>query len=78
MTTMIYTVPVFHIPSEALKSDELLHLIHSDLKQTNKKPKTKLVTFGFKLILKKETYLQRKLLQTWNLKSDYRFSENLS
>lgn len=38
--TVIYTIPVSHIPSEALKSDELLHLIHS-----NSEKKKKLVTY---------------------------------
>lgn len=31
--TVIYTIPVSHIPSEALKSDESLHLIHSNLEK---------------------------------------------
>lgn len=38
-TTVMYTVPVFHIPSEVLKSDELQHLVHSDLKtKQNQQP----------------------------------------
>lgn len=71
---MIYTVPVSHIPSEALKSDELLHLIHSD---QNKQQNPKLVTFLFKLI-KKNHVFEEETITDVNLKPDYRFSENLS